>query len=113
MALCARFCERFDELGQAEMWSASDAEVTAVIAMAEQVNRRVAALTARGVGEAQRRDLAKTVSATGPVPWLAGQLTATPQRARAMTRLASSRTTGPTRLPPRWPTDASMPSKRM
>ena len=94
-AVCDRFGELLDELGNAALWSASDADVAEVIRAAEQVTRRAAAVQARAVGEAQRRELPARAGATGPTAWLCGVLGAKPQRARALSRLADGLTAVP------------------
>ena len=87
--LCDRLGARLDDLGDPVWWSVPDAELTRAGAAAEVQVRRLEALRTSMVAEAQRRDLAKTVGATGPVPWLAGTVTMTRPRARQVCRLAT------------------------
>ena len=87
--LCARLGARLDDIGDPAWWSLTDTELTQLVRAVETANRRVEALEASVVAEAQRRDLAKTVGATGPVPWLAGALTMTRPKARQVCRLAT------------------------
>ncbi len=89
--LCRRFADRLDELvdpGSLTLWSADDAAVTEVITAAEQVIRKAAAVQTTAVGEAARRDLAKTVGATSTTAWLADVLTARRAKARQVADLA-------------------------
>jgi len=85
---CDRAGALLAELGDPVLWSAADADVTAVIQAAETVVRRAQALQATAVAEAQRRDLAARVGATGPTAWLSGLLTAKPHHAKRVCRLA-------------------------
>ncbi|HLK95360.1 MAG TPA: DUF222 domain-containing protein [Nocardioidaceae bacterium] len=86
--LCARLGARLDELGNAPLWSADDTEIADLVRVLEVQQRRLAAWQVRVVAEATRRDLAKTVAATGPVPWLSALVTSRPQQARRVCRLA-------------------------
>ena len=87
--LCDRLGARLDDLGDPAWWSVPDAELTQLVRAAEVQVRRLEALRTSMVAEAQRRDLAKTLGATGPVPWLAGTVTMTRPRARQVCRLAT------------------------
>ncbi len=87
---CAsRLGARLDDLGDPAWWSVTDTELTQLVRGVETQVRRLEALRTGVVAEAQRRDLAKTVGATGPVPWLAGTVTMTRPRARQVCRLAT------------------------
>lgn len=88
--LCARLGARLDEIGEAPLWSAGDAEITDLVRVLEVQQRRLAAWQVSVVAEATRRDLAKTVAATGPVPWLSALVTSRPQQARRVCRLAET-----------------------
>ena len=85
--LCDRLGDRLDAIGEAPLWSAADAEIVDLIVGLETQQRRLAAWQAMVVAEAARRDLAKTVAATGTVPWLSALLTCRPQQARLLCRL--------------------------
>ena len=85
--LCDRLGDRLDAIGEAPLWSAADAEIVDLIVGLETQQRRLAAWQAMVVAEAARRDLAKTVAATGTVPWLSALLTCRPQQARQVCRL--------------------------
>lgn len=87
--VCDRFGAMLDELGQQALWSAGDTDVVAIVAAAEQVARRAAAVQAGAVAEAQRRELPRQAGATGPTAWLSGQLNAKPQRAHRISTLAA------------------------
>jgi len=86
--VCDRFGVLLDELGDPAMWSATDSDVTDVIAAAETVIRQAQAVQATAVAEGQRRDLAKQVAATGTTAWLSGLLTVRPAHAKRVCRLA-------------------------
>ncbi|MBA2508266.1 MAG: DUF222 domain-containing protein [Nocardioidaceae bacterium] len=87
--VCDGFAATLDGLGQPALWSASDGDVADIVAAAEQVTRRAAAVQAAAIAEAQRRDLPRQVGATGTVAWMSGLLGTTPQRAHRMCKLAA------------------------
>jgi len=91
--LCHWFADRLDELvdpGSLTLWAASDHEVADVVKAAERVIRRAAAVQTVAVGEATRRDLAKTVGATSTTAWVADLLTARRAKARQIADLADT-----------------------
>ncbi len=90
LVLCRRLGARLDELGDPGLWSVPDTAVSELVRATETQLRRLAAWQAKAVAEAQRRDLAKTVAATGPVPWVAGTLTCRRSRARDLCRTAAA-----------------------
>ncbi|MDQ3416996.1 MAG: HNH endonuclease [Actinomycetota bacterium] len=86
---CDRFAEIVDDLGAPALWSASDADIGEIVAAAEQVARRVAAVQAAAVAEGVRRGLPSQVGAAGSTGWLSGLLTVKPQHANRVCRLAA------------------------
>ena len=88
--LCHRLGARLDEVGDPGLWSVGDAELAELVRGLETQLRRLQAWQTKAVAEARRRDLAKTVGATGPTAWLAGTLTARPGRARQISALAAA-----------------------
>ena len=67
--LCLRFADRLDALvdpGDLTLWSATDGEVAEIVRAAELVIRKAVAVQTTAVGEAARRDLAKTVGRPRP-----------------------------------------------
>ncbi len=86
--VCERSGGLIDELGDPARWSASDADVAAVIAAAEALIRKAQSVQTTAVAEATRRDLAKQVAATGTTAWLSGLLTVKPAHAKRVSRLA-------------------------
>jgi hypothetical protein len=53
--LCARLGARLDEIGEAPLWSAGDAEITDLVRALEVQQRRLAAWQVSVVAEATRR----------------------------------------------------------
>jgi hypothetical protein len=76
-----------DILGTA-LWSASDAELTNVLALVSQVKARLAAVDLAAVAEAHGRDIAKRDGAASTQAWLRHRLRVTPAEAKKRTALA-------------------------
>ncbi len=92
--VCERSGGLINELGEPAMWSASDADVAAVIAAAEALIRKAQSVQTTAVAEATRRDLATSVAATGLTAWLSGLLTVKPAPAKRVSRLAEQLAAG-------------------
>lgn len=84
--LCARFGDKLDELGLPALCSANPDDLVGLAEEAERQIRRLQAVQAGAIAEAQQRDLARTVGATSTGAWLAGRLTMRPAAAHSLVK---------------------------
>ncbi|MQA26135.1 MAG: DUF222 domain-containing protein [Micromonosporaceae bacterium] len=83
-----RLSDSLKDISGTPLWSASDTQLTDVLAMVSQLKAQLAAVELQTIAEAHGRDIARRVGAASTQAWLRHKLRLTPAEAKKQTALA-------------------------